>query len=103
MHSGFGMVHLAAHEALPIQLVHQIVPLHRDAAGGTIYQQPYKNKRKPAQPAWFTAGCQSRELTLHTAFIFFPCVQGAGASFNNSCTCASEASRKKHLVLQGLS
>lgn len=55
-------------------LLHRIVPVHWDAAGATVYKQLYKNKQKLTEPAWFPAGCQSQELTLRTALIFFPCV-----------------------------
>lgn len=59
LHYGFYMVYLAAHEALLVQLVHRIVPLRWDAAGGMVYKQLYKNKRKSTEPTWFNAGCQS--------------------------------------------
>lgn len=55
------VVHLAAHEAILIQLVHWIVLLRWDAAGGTLHKQFYKNKQKLTEPAWFNAGCQSGE------------------------------------------
>lgn len=58
---GLYVVYLAAHEAILIQLVHGIVLLRWDAAGGTVHKQLYKNKQKPTEPAWFSAGCQSGE------------------------------------------
>lgn len=100
---GFYMVYLAAHEALLLQLVHRIVPLCWDAAGGMVYEQLYKNKQKSTEPAWFNAGCQSRELTLRTALIFFSPVRREyePVLITACCTCVSEASGKKHLVLHG--